>query len=113
MVVEAELWEHLEDKLAKEEIMIARLKVNAEEWTNDFSRIWQILKEHFQVLVYRLKVSQRTLISPYQNGFVPGSCITDSDLHLLTHEFYNFITKKKQGKTGWSALKVDNVQSLW
>jgi hypothetical protein len=58
-----------------------------------------------KILVNRLKPFMDSLITPYQNAFVQGRQITDNI--ILAQEVFEFLKKKKKGKWGYAALKLD------
>ncbi|KAF7150605.1 hypothetical protein RHSIM_Rhsim02G0226500 [Rhododendron simsii] len=58
-----------------------------------------------KVLVNRLRLVLRDLISQYQNGFVPTRMISDN--MLIAHEMLEFIRKRKRGRRALYALKLD------
>ena len=46
-----------------------------------------------------------TLITPFQNAFIQGRQIIDNI--ILAHEIFEFLKRKKKGKWGFGALKLD------
>jgi hypothetical protein len=46
-----------------------------------------------------------SIITPYQNAFVRGRQISDNI--ILAQEVFEFLKKKKKGKWGYAALKLD------
>lgn len=58
-----------------------------------------------KVLANRLKPLLSSLISPFQNAFVPGWLISDNS--LLASEVGHFLHNKRSGKKGFLVLKLD------
>jgi hypothetical protein len=58
-----------------------------------------------KVLVNRLKPFMDSLVTPYQNAFIQRRQITDNI--ILAHEVVEYLKKKKRGKWGFGALKLD------
>lgn len=58
-----------------------------------------------RVLVNRLRPVLKSLVSVFQNAFVPNRLISDNI--LLAHEVTEFICKKRQGRRPCFALKLD------
>ncbi|KAK0598373.1 hypothetical protein LWI29_034075 [Acer saccharum] len=58
-----------------------------------------------KVLANRLKGILQNIISPSQSAFVPGRQIFDNV--ITSFELLHSISRKKKGKTGWLALKLD------
>ena len=58
-----------------------------------------------KILVNRLKPFMDSLITPFQNAFIQGRQITDNI--ILVKEFFEYLKKKKEGKWGFVALKLD------
>lgn len=63
------------------------------------------LKIIMKVMANKLKVVLKTLISPNQSAFVPDRMIQDSI--MVAHEAFHFLRRKKRGKEGFMALKLD------
>jgi hypothetical protein len=63
-----------------------------------------IYKTISKILANRLKQMLPKLISPWQAGFVPSRLIQDNS--IIAHELFHSM-KKKKGKGGYIALKVD------
>ena len=58
-----------------------------------------------KILVNRLKPLMDSLITPFQNAFIQGRQITDNI--ILAHEVFEYLKKKRKGKWGFVALKLD------
>ncbi|XP_074267199.1 uncharacterized protein LOC141590510 [Silene latifolia] len=64
-----------------------------------------IIKIVTKCISNRLKRVMSSLVGEYQNGFIPGRHISDNV--LLSHELFHHISRKKKGKKGLLAIKVD------
>lgn len=58
-----------------------------------------------KVLANRLKPLLTQFISPFQSAFVPGRLISDNS--LIAFEIAHFLKKRRDGKVGFGALKLD------
>ena len=58
-----------------------------------------------KMLANRMKLVLGEVISDSQSAFVPGRAITGNI--LISTEIIHYLKKKKQGKTGTAALKID------
>lgn len=58
-----------------------------------------------KVLANRMKPLLDGLISPNQSAFIPGRLISDNV--LVSFEVLHYLKRKRQGKTGYMALKLD------
>lgn len=58
-----------------------------------------------KALANRLKLLLNNIISEYQSAFVPEMMITDNI--IVAYETQHFLKRKRQGKEGYVALKVD------
>lgn len=58
-----------------------------------------------KVLANRLKPLLHGVISPYQSAFVPGRLISDNS--LVAFEIAHFLKRRREGKVGFGALKLD------
>ncbi|KAH9768702.1 reverse transcriptase domain-containing protein [Citrus sinensis] len=58
-----------------------------------------------KMLANRMKLVLDSVISESQSAFVPGRVITDNI--LISTEIVHYLKRKKQGKTGITALKID------
>jgi hypothetical protein len=58
-----------------------------------------------KVLANRLKPLLSKIISPYQSAFVPGRLISDNS--LIAFEIAHFLKRRRDGKVGYGALKLD------
>ncbi|KAK9950614.1 hypothetical protein M0R45_006095 [Rubus argutus] len=58
-----------------------------------------------KVLANRLKPLLHLFISPYQSAFVPGRLISDNS--LIAFEIAHFLKRRRDGKVGYGALKLD------
>lgn len=58
-----------------------------------------------KVLANRLKPLLHQFISPFQSAFIPGRLISDNS--LLAFEIAHFLKRRRYGKFGYGALKLD------
>lgn len=58
-----------------------------------------------KVLANRLKLILDEIISPNQSAFVPGRLISDNT--ILAYEMSHFMKRKRSGKQGYMAVKLD------
>lgn len=58
-----------------------------------------------KILANRMKLVLDLVISDSQNAFVPGRAITDNI--IISTEIMHFFKRKRQGKNGIAALKID------
>jgi hypothetical protein len=58
-----------------------------------------------KVLTNRLKSILPDIISPSQSAFVPGRLISDNI--LIAYEMTHYLMNKREGKTGYAAIKLD------
>lgn len=58
-----------------------------------------------KVLANRLKSLLHQIISPFQSAFVPGRLISDNS--MLAFEIAHFLKRRRDGKVGYGALKLD------
>ncbi|XP_062021202.1 uncharacterized protein LOC133737713 [Rosa rugosa] len=58
-----------------------------------------------KVIANRLKPLLQNFISPYQSAFVPGRLISDNS--LVAYEIAHFLKRRRDGKVGFGALKLD------
>ncbi|WKA07960.1 hypothetical protein VitviT2T_025728 [Vitis vinifera] len=64
-----------------------------------------VFKIASKLLANRLKKVLDGVVSEAQNAFVPGRSITDSI--LIAHEVLHFLKRKREGRIGYAALKID------
>ncbi|XP_024196188.1 uncharacterized protein LOC112199393 [Rosa chinensis] len=58
-----------------------------------------------KVLANRIKPLMDSVVSPFQSAFVPGLLISDNS--LIAYEIAHFLKKRRRGKKGFCALKLD------
>lgn len=58
-----------------------------------------------KVITNRLKPILKSIVSPFQNAFVPGQLLSDNC--LIAHELVNIINQSTKGKYFLTALKID------
>nr|CCA66020.1 hypothetical protein [Beta vulgaris subsp. vulgaris] len=58
-----------------------------------------------KIIANRLKPILKSIVTPYQNAFVPGRLISDNC--LIAHEVVNLIKQRKKGTHFLAALKID------
>lgn len=58
-----------------------------------------------KVLTNRIKMVINSLVSPYQNGFIPGRVITDNT--SIAQELTHFVRNKKMGSDCYAYIKLD------
>lgn len=58
-----------------------------------------------KVLANRIKLVIGSLVSPFQNGFLPGRVITDNI--SIAQELTHFVRNKKQGSDYFASIKLD------
>ena len=58
-----------------------------------------------KMLANRMKSVLHSVISEAQSAFVPGRAITDNI--IVSAEIMHFLKRKRQGKHGVAALKID------
>ena len=58
-----------------------------------------------KVLEYRLKQVVDLIISETQSAFIPGKLITDNV--MISYEIMHYLRRKRQGKDGYMAIKLD------
>lgn len=58
-----------------------------------------------KAIVNRMKKILHALISPNQSAFVPGRCVVDNA--ILGYECIHSLRNRRQGRSGWAALKLD------
>ena len=62
-----------------------------------------------KTLANRLKKILGEIIYPNQSAFVPGRLISDNS--ILAYEMSHFLRRKRTGRTGFMALKLDMSKS--
>ncbi|XP_019150180.1 PREDICTED: uncharacterized protein LOC109146988 [Ipomoea nil] len=62
-----------------------------------------------KMLANRLKMVLERIISPAQSAFLSGRLITDNV--LVASEVIHFLNRKRQGRDGWCALKLDMAKA--
>lgn len=68
-----------------------------------------VIKLVTKAIANRLKRVLHELISVNQSAFIPHRLITDNT--LIAFEIFHYLKKKKKGKTGYFALKLDMAKS--
>lgn len=63
------------------------------------------------MLANRLKVVLDGVISNTQSAFIPGWLITDNVLG--SSEVIHYLNRKRNGRDGWCALKLDMAKARW
>lgn len=58
-----------------------------------------------KVLTNRIKMVINSLVSPYQNGFIPGCVITDNT--SIAQELTHFVRNKKMGSDCYASIILD------
>ena len=58
-----------------------------------------------KMLSNRMKTVLGSVVSESQSAFIPGRAITDNI--LISSEIMHFLKRKRQGKVGATALKID------
>jgi hypothetical protein len=84
------------------------LKVKAPEKVTQFKPISMcnvVYKVISKILVSRLRGLLREIIGPTQRAFVLARLITDNI--LVAYEYFHSIKKRKQGRKGFCAVKLD------
>ena len=63
-----------------------------------------IYKVISKIITNRLKPILKSIVSPFQNAFVPGRLLTDNC--LIAHELVNVIKQRKKGNIHLAALRL-------
>ena len=64
-----------------------------------------IYKIILKVITNKLKPISKSIVTPFQNAFVPGRLLANNC--LIAHELVNVINQQRKGKHHLAALKID------